>query len=145
VAEVAPRIDVVEPARAEAFFAATEREALGAAYGFPVVWHARRYALVAIAADGTYDAALDVLVAASLATVERVVVVPERRRLGRGRALLERAEILASYLNCHKVTAAVPVLGGALAFFEACDYRIEATLVQHTFKRDVALVRKFLL
>ncbi len=145
MAEAAPRIDVVEPARAEAFFAAAEREALGSAYGFPVVWHARRYALVAVAADGTYDGALELLVAASLATVERLVVTPGRRRLGRGRALLERAEVLGSYYNCHKVTAAVPVLGGALAFFEACDFRIEATLVQHAFKRDVALVRKFLL
>jgi hypothetical protein len=33
----------------------------------------------------------------------------------------------------------------ALRFFLACGYRVEAVLPQHTFKLDVAMVRKFTL
>jgi hypothetical protein len=33
----------------------------------------------------------------------------------------------------------------AQRFFEACGYKLDAVLAQHTFKLDVALLRKFLL
>jgi hypothetical protein len=39
----------------------------------------------------------------------------------------------------------VPAGGEARAFFEACGYKLEAVLPQHTFKLDVAVLRKFLL
>jgi len=59
--------------------------------------------------------------------------------------LLARAEEIANYYNCHKVTLEVPATGAARAFFEACGYKTEAVLPQHTFKKDVAILRKFLL
>ena len=48
-------------------------------------------------------------------------------------------------LAAHKVTLEVPAAGDARAFFETCGYKLEATLPQHTFKLDVAVLRKFLL
>ena len=84
-------------------------------------------------------------IAASLAHVDALYVVPARRREGAGRLLLARAEDVSNYYNCHKMT--VPVLHGGEAqkFFLACGYVIEAVIPQHTFKLDVALLRKFLL
>ena len=38
-----------------------------------------------------------------------------------------------------------PAEGAARAFLEACGYKTEAILPQHTWKRDVAVMRKFLL
>ena len=35
--------------------------------------------------------------------------------------------------------------GAAQKFFLACGYAVEAVIPQHTFKLDVALLRKFLL
>jgi GNAT superfamily N-acetyltransferase len=72
-------------------------------------------------------------------------VVPAQRRRGHARALVARAEELANYYNCHKLCVAVFAGHAAHAFFERCGYRTEATLAQHTFKLDVALLRKFLL
>ena len=51
------------------------------------------------------------------------------------------------------LVALVPALSGASspaglpaqAFFEACGYKVEAILPQHTWKLDVAVMRKFLL
>jgi hypothetical protein len=43
------------------------------------------------------------------------------------------------------MTALVPHHSGAQRFFERCDYREEAVLPQHTFKLDMAAMRKFLL
>jgi GNAT superfamily N-acetyltransferase len=60
-------------------------------------------------------------------------------------ALLARCEEIANYYNCHKVSAGVMNGSPALAFFERCGYHVEAILPQHTFKLDVAMVRKFLL
>jgi hypothetical protein len=52
---------------------------------------------------------------------------------------------VANYYNCHKMTAMVPHLRGAQRFFEACGYGVEAVLPQHTFKLDMAMMRKYLL
>jgi len=43
------------------------------------------------------------------------------------------------------MTVLVPHLRGAQKFFEACGYSTEAVLPQHTFKLDMAVMRKFLL
>jgi GNAT superfamily N-acetyltransferase len=89
--------------------------------------------------------ALGTRIAASLAHVEALYVVPERRGNGIGRALLARCEEIANYYNCHKVSAGVMNASPALRFFQGCGYHVEAVLPQHTFKLDVAMVRKFLL
>ncbi|MBV8490891.1 MAG: hypothetical protein JO199_10225 [Candidatus Eremiobacteraeota bacterium] len=68
-----------------------------------------------------------------------------RRRSGIGRELLDAASDLGKYYNCHKMTAMVPHRSSAQQFLEACGYREEAVLSQHTFKLDVAVLRKFLL
>jgi hypothetical protein len=39
----------------------------------------------------------------------------------------------------------VPHKSAAQTFFERCDYKEEAVLPQHTFKLDMAVLRKFLL
>lgn len=128
----------------ESFYAAHERESLRAFYEFPVIWHEQRYGFAmrdaeAIVAAGT------LLVAASLGTVERIVVAPEHRRAGLGRAILAEMADVANYYNCHKMTAMVPHERSAQRFLEACGYGVEAVLPQHTFKLDMALMRKYLL
>ncbi|HMD02477.1 MAG TPA: GNAT family N-acetyltransferase [Candidatus Baltobacteraceae bacterium] len=142
--EASLEIEAVQPERTAAFRRANERDALSTLWGFRVVWHDQRHELAATRA-GEVIGALDLRIAASLAHVESLLVAPAERRRGAGRALLERAEELANYYNCHKVTLEVPAEGAARAFFEACGYKLEATLPQHTFKLDVAVMRKFLL
>lgn len=137
-------ITEVQAERTEAFRKASEREGLSTLWRFPVVWHEQRHELAAFAGE-TIVGVVAVHVAASLARIESVVVAPARRRAGIGRSLLARAEALANYYNCHKVTLEVPTEGDAQRFFQACGYKTEAVLTQHTFKRDVAVMRKFLL
>jgi ribosomal protein S18 acetylase RimI-like enzyme len=137
-------IESVQPERTRAFWIANERDGLSALYDFRVVWHEQTYELAATH-EGAVVGALRMRIAASLAHLEMVIVEPERRRQGIGRALLTRCEELANYYNCHKVTLEVPVNGGAQAFLAACGYKVEAVLPQHTFKLDIAVMRKFLL
>ncbi len=126
------------------FVRRTEREALKTFYDFSVIWHEQTHHLAAMD-DGTIVGVSEIRIAASLANVQRIVVLPDRRRAGIGRALLEGAAEVANYYNCHKMTALVPHRSGAQTFFERCDYREEAVLPQHTFKLDMAAMRKFLL
>lgn len=127
-----------------AFYRATERDALRALYAFSVVWHEQVHDFAALEGEATIGA-VTIRIAASVATVERVVVEPARRRSGIGRRLLDTAADTASYYNCHKMSAFVPRVSDARHFLEACGYREEAVLPQHTFKLDVAAMRKFLL
>ncbi len=126
------------------FVRRTEREALKTFYDFSVVWHEQTHDLAAME-GGDMVGVVRIRIAASLANVERIVVLPECRRGGVGRALLQHASEVANYYNCHKITALVPHHSGAQHFFEQCDYREEAVLPQHTFKLDMAAMRKFLL
>ena len=137
-------IEPVQPERTAAFRSEHERDALSTAWDFRVVWHEQRHELAALEGERVVGV-LGLRIAASLAHVESLIVEPSRRRAGIGRRLLARAEILANYYNCHKVTLEAPSGYAAAAFFEACDYKIEAILPQHTWKRDVAIMRKFLL
>ena len=98
------------------FFGAHEREALRAFYEFPVVWHEQAYGFAAVDDEETI-AAGTLYVAASLGHVERLVVAPDRRRAGIGRAILAEMADVANYSNCHKMTAMVPHLRGARALF----------------------------
>ncbi len=132
------------PDGAGAFFELTGREALKSFYAFSVIWHEQTHDVAAM--DGeTIVGAVRVRIAASLAHVERIVVLPERRREGIGRALLADAADLANYYNCHKMTTLAPHRGEGQAFFEGCGYKEEAVLPQHTFKLDMAVLRLFLL
>jgi len=137
-------IEVVRPERTQAFRREQEREALSELWGFRVVWHAQEHELAATA-GGRIVGVLSLHIAASLAQLDLLIVAPAWRRRGIGRRLLDRAEELANYYNCHKVTLQVPLAGAARHFFEAAGYKLEATLPQHTFKLDVAVMRKFLL
>jgi GNAT superfamily N-acetyltransferase len=129
----------------ERFWKEHEREALSALYGFRVVWHEQRHEFRAVDARSRTIGAIHCVIAASIATIERLVVAPPERRRGVGRALLERVAETANYYNCHKVSVPVPHKSEAQRFLEACGYRVEAVLPQHTFKLDVAMMRKFLL
>jgi GNAT superfamily N-acetyltransferase len=132
------------PGSVDGFFKSNEREALKALYDFSVIWHEQSYDFSATEGGEPIGAAT-IRIAASLAHVERVVVLPERRRAGIGRGLLGAAADVANYYNCHKMTALVPHASPAQQFLEACGYKEEAVLPQHTFKLDVAVMRKFLL
>ena len=134
----------VQPDDLESFYAQHEREALKSFYEFSVIWHEQRYGFSAMDGDRIVGAAT-LRVAASLGHVERVVVDPEYRRKGIGRELVDRMAEVANYYNCHKMTLLVPHLRKAQRFFEACGYSVEAVLPQHTFKMDMAVLRKFLL
>jgi GNAT superfamily N-acetyltransferase len=137
----------VQPDAVTRFYAETEREALKTFYGFSVVWHEQTHDIVAFE-EGAGKQILGgarIRIAASLAHVERVIVLTEARRTGIGKALLNDASDLANYYNCHKMSVLVPHRSAAQAFFEACDYREEAVLPQHTFKLDMVVLRKFLL
>jgi GNAT superfamily N-acetyltransferase len=100
-------IEPVQPERTEAFRREHEREALSTEWKFRIVWHEQRHELAALDGDRVIGV-LGLRIAASLAHVESLIVEPERRRSGIGRRLLERAEILANYYNCHKVTLEAP-------------------------------------
>ena len=134
----------VQPGDVAEFVRRNEREALRAFYDFSVVWHEQRHAFSAVL-DGEAAGVAEIRIAASLAHVERVIVLPARRRSGIGRALLDTASDVANYYNCHKMSATAPHLGAAQTFFERCGYKVEAVLPQHTFKLDIAVLRKFLL
>jgi GNAT superfamily N-acetyltransferase len=115
-----------------------------------VIWHEQTHEFAALenVADVTAArpiGALTIRIAASLAHVERIAVLPSHRRTGAGRALLASSEDVANYYNCHKMTLLVPAGSEAQDFFQACGYHQEALLPQHTFKLDVAVLRKFLL
>lgn len=137
-------IESTQPERTRAFWREHEREGLSALYDFRVVWHEQTYELAATS-EGEIVGALRLRIAASLARIEMLIVVPVRRRQGIGRALLTHCEDLAKYYNCHKVTLEVPANGAAQAFLTACGYRAEAILPQHIFKLDCAVMRKFIL
>jgi GNAT superfamily N-acetyltransferase len=134
----------VQPEAVAGFYRTGEREALRALYGFSVIWHEQTHVFAAVDGDETLGAAT-IRIAASLAHVERIAVTPAHRRQGLGRGLLDAADEVAKYYNCHKMSALVPHKSEAQAFFEACGYSEEAVLPQHTFKLDVAVLRKFLL
>jgi GNAT superfamily N-acetyltransferase len=134
----------LQPQALDDFFHEHEREALRAFYEFPVIWHERSYGFAAIDGDRTI-AAGTLCVAASLGHVDQLIVAPEHRRSGVGRSILAEMADVANYYNCHKMTAMVPHLRSAQRFFEACGYCVEAVLRQHTFKIDMAMMRKYLL
>lgn len=137
-------IEDVRPERTVAFRRNHEREALSTQWNFRVVWHEQRHEIAATR-GGEIVGVLALRIAASLAHVDAFVVAPSERRHGIGRALLQRAENVANYYNCHKMTLEVPADGPARTFFERCGYRVDAILPQHTWKLDVAIMRKFLL
>jgi GNAT superfamily N-acetyltransferase len=134
----------VSPEAVDLFFAAHDREALRAFYEFTVIRHEARYAF-AVRDGDTLLGAATLLVSASLGQVERLVVAPEHRRRGYGRAMLAEMADVANYYNCHKMTVMVPYQRSAQRFFEACGYGVEAVLPQHTYKLDMAMMRKYLL
>ncbi|GAC1580116.1 MAG: hypothetical protein NVS3B7_14540 [Candidatus Elarobacter sp.] len=133
-----------KPGETDAFWRAHDRDSRSELWNFRVVWHEQTHDV--IAREGEVIAgALRLRIAASLGHVEALYVVPSHRRRGIGRLLVARAEELANYYNCHKVSIAVFHDGDAQRFFDACGYKIDAVIPQHTFKLDVALLRKFLL
>jgi GNAT superfamily N-acetyltransferase len=126
------------------FVRRTEREALKTFYDFSVIWHEQRHDFAAMDGEETVGVC-QVRIAASLAHVERIIVLPQRRNQGVGRELLTAAADTANYYNCHKMSVLAPHKSAAQKFFERCGYREEAVLPQHTFKLDMAVLRKFLL
>lgn len=137
-------LETAKPGAADGFWQTHDRDWRSELWNFRVVWHEQTHDVVARDGDDVVGA-LRLHIAASLGTVAALYVVPERRRAGTGRLLLSRAEELSNYYNCHKVSAAVFHDRPAQAFFTACGYKIDVVIPQHTFKLDVALMRKFLL
>jgi GNAT superfamily N-acetyltransferase len=137
-------IESAKPGETDAFWRAHDRDRRSELWSFRVVWHEQTHDLIA-RDDGTTIGALRLRIAASLGHVDALYVLPAQRKRGIGRLLVARAEEISNYYNCHKVS--VPVLhdGAAQKFFVACGYVVEAVIPQHTFKLDVALLRKFLL
>ena len=134
----------MQPEAVAPFYRSARREALKTLYGFSVIWHEQTHDFAAKDGERVAGAAT-IRIAASLGHVENAVVAEDLRRRGIGRQLLDAADDVAKYYNCHKMTALVPHGGAAQRFFEACGYREEAVLPQHTFKLDMAVMRKFLL
>lgn len=137
-------VEIAKPGDAEGFWRANERAWRSEMWGFRVIWHEQLHDVVA-RANGEVIGALHARVAASLAQVESLYVLEAHRGQGIGRALLARLEETANYYNCHKVSVAVKNQSNAQRFLEACGYHVEAVIPQHTFKLDVAMLRKFLL
>ncbi|HWT05262.1 MAG TPA: GNAT family N-acetyltransferase [Xanthomonadales bacterium] len=138
-------IESAKPGQTDDFWKAHDRDARSELWSFRVIWHEQVHELLARAGSGEIVAALRLRIAASLGHVDALYVVAAQRRHGAGRQLLARAEDVANYYNCHKMTAPVLHGGEAQKFFVACGYVVEAVIPQHTFKLDVALLRKFLL
>jgi ribosomal protein S18 acetylase RimI-like enzyme len=137
-------IAVAKPGEASGFWKANDRAWRSEVWAFKVVWHEQTHDITATL-DGAIVGALNVRIAASLAHIEGLYVLPAHRGNGIGRALLARCEEIANYYNCHKVSVAVMNASPALKFYLDSGYHLEAVLPQHTFKLDVAMVRKFLL
>jgi GNAT superfamily N-acetyltransferase len=138
-------IAIAKPGDTTAFWQANDRAWRSEVWAFKVVWQEQTHDITATSAEGAIVGALNVRIAASLAHVEALYVLPDQRGRGIGRALLARCEEMGKYYNCHKVSAAVMNASPALRFFLDSGYHLEAILPQHTFKLDVAMVRKFLL
>jgi GNAT superfamily N-acetyltransferase len=134
----------LQPEALDAFYRTHEREALRTFYEFPVIWHEQAYGFAAVDGDETL-AGGTLRIAASLGHIDRLIVAPGYRRKGLGRAILAEMADVANYYNCHKMTVMVPHGRAAQKFFEACGYGVEAVLPQHTFKLDMAMLRKYLL
>ena len=137
-------IETAKPGETDAFWKKHDRDWRTELWNFRVVWHEQQHDVIA-REQGELAGALRLRIAASLGHVDALYVVPEQRRRGVGRLLVSRAEELSNYYNCHKVTVPVFHDGAAQRFFAACGYVVEAVIPQHTFKLDVALLRKFLL
>jgi GNAT superfamily N-acetyltransferase len=137
-------IETAKPGEADAFWRAHDRDWRSELWNFRVVWHEQAHDIV-VKEGERIAAALHLRIAASLAHIEALYVLPGDRRRGLGRLLLARCEELANYYNCHKASVAVFAGHPAQAFFERCGYTAEALLVQHTFKLDVAMLRRFLM
>jgi len=137
-------IETAKPGEADAFWRANDRDWRSELWNFRVVWHEQSHDVVVKDSERIVGA-LHARIAASLAHVEALYVLPGYRRQGLARCLLGRCEELANYYNCHKVSVAVFAGHPAQAFFERSGYKVEAILAQHTFKLDVAMLRKFLL
>ena len=137
-------IESAKPGETDAFWKAHDRDWRTELWNFRVIWHEQMHDVIA-RDDGEIAGVLRLRIAASLGTVEALYVLPDRRRRGIGRLLVSRAEELSNYYNCHKVSVAVFHDRPAQSFFTACGYKIDAVIPQHTFKLDVALLRKFLL
>lgn len=121
-----------------------ERSALSSFYGFPTIWHQEAYDVAAFEGSKIVGVAR-VGVAASLAQIERIIVAPDVRRQGIGRELIEMLADIANYYNCHKLCAQAVADSPAETFYAACGISREAVLAQHTFKCDIALLRRYLL
>lgn len=139
-----PEVVVAKPGATDAFWRTHDRDLRTDLWKFRVVWHEQRHDLE-VREGETALGALRLRIAASLAHLEALYVLPEQRRRGFGALLVARADELGKYYNCHKMTVEVLHDGPAQRFFEACGYTCEAVLPQHTFKLDVAVMRKFLL
>jgi ribosomal protein S18 acetylase RimI-like enzyme len=137
-------IETAKPGAADAFWKTHDRDWRSELWNFRVVWHEQVHDVLA-RDDGAIAGALRLRIAASLGHVEALYVAPAQRKRGIGRLLLSRAEELSNYYNCHKMSVAVFHDNAAQAFFQRCGYVVEAVIPQHTFKLDVALLRKFLL
>jgi GNAT superfamily N-acetyltransferase len=137
-------IETAKPGETDAFWKTHDRDWRTELWNFRVVWHEQQHD-VAAREGGELLGVLRLRIAASLGHVDALYVVPEQRRRGVGRLLVSRAEELSNYYNCHKITVPVFHDGAAQRFFAACGYVVEAVIPQHTFKLDVALLRKFLL
>jgi GNAT superfamily N-acetyltransferase len=138
------QLETAKPGETDAFWKTHDRDWRTELWNFRVVWHEQTHDVVVRDGD-TIAGALRLRIAASLGNVEALYVLPALRRRGIGRLLLSRAEELSNYYNCHKVSVAVFHDGAAQQFFGACGYKVDAVIPQHTFKLDVALLRKFLL
>ena len=133
-----------EPQTIERLAATWEREARSTLFGFSVIWHEELHCFTATE-NGVPAGIAGIRIAASLGHIETLIVAPQQRLRGVGRALLERAAETANYYNCHKLTVTVPHGSGAQVFFQHCGFHEEAVLLQHAFKLDMAVLRKFLL
>ncbi len=136
---VRPQLEALAP-----FYAAPQREELRSFYEFPVIWHEASYAFAAMEGERMVGAGT-LLVAASLGVIHRLTIDPAHRRKGIARTIVEQMADVANYYNCHKMTAMVPHERSAQRFLEKCGYGVEAVLPQHTFKLDMAMMRRYLL
>ena len=130
--------------RLENFFKSARREALNTLWGFNIVGYEQAYNVAALD-DERVIGALRMRVSENLGHIEEIIVLPGARRQGIGRRLLETATEIGSYNNCHKLSVQAPHRSEAQAFFERCGFREEAVLPQHAWKKDVVVLRKFLL
>ena len=113
-------------------------------YGRDVDLQRRDYEFCARSEDGDVLGVVEMNVQGDLANITTLLVNSQKRKMGVGRALMEKAEKLAVGKGCKKIWLETNEGWGAEYFYAKLGYEIEAKLERHIFNQNSLIFVKFL-